>query len=320
MRAIVYDRYGGPEVLRVADVPLPSIGPNDILIRIAAVSLNRSDWEWLTGRPLYARLGGLSKPRRHILGSDIAGTVEAVGDRTTLFRPGDEVFGDIMSTMGGFAEHAAVPGHAIAIKPPELTFEEASTIPQAGVIALQAMRGRAQPGRRVLINGAGGGTGAFAIQLATMYGADVTAVDNTAKLDLMRSLGARHVIDYTREDFTKRGERYDLILDLVARRSPFAYMRALQRDGVCLLVGGSTGRLLQSASLGPLLRRITHKRVGVLVVKPNRADLEEIGALCASKRIRIVIDRVYTLPEVPDALQRLGEDRALGKLVVTVPT
>ena len=233
MKAIVYSRYGPPEALRLADVARPVPADDEVLIKIHAVSVNRSDWEGLIGEPLYARLGGLFRPSRPILGSDIAGRVEAVGNAHTQFRPGDAVFGDILARLGGFAEYVCARGNALALKPAGLTFAQAAALPQAAVIALQGIRdkGQIQPGHRVLINGAGGGAGAFALQLAKLAGAEVTGVDNAGKRDFMRGLGADHVIDYAREDYTAGGERYDFILDLVAYRSAFAYARALRPGG-----------------------------------------------------------------------------------------
>ena len=241
MRAVVYDRYGPPDVLRIENVPKPSPAAGQVLVRVAATSVNLSDWETLRGSPLYSRIGGLRSPARRTLGSDIAGWVEAVGPGVTRFRPGDEVYGDNLALKGGFAEYAIAPESALARKPAELTFAEASTIPQAGAIAWQGTDG-AGAGHRVLINGAGGGSGSFAIQLAKRLGAHVTGVDNAGKLDFMRSLGADEVIDYRSEDFTRGDEPYDLILDLVAHRSVFAYRRALAPGGRYRCVGGSVRR------------------------------------------------------------------------------
>src|SRR3954451_3189005 len=235
MRAVVYDRYAPPESLRVDDLPRPSPSTNQVLLRVFATSINLSDWECLHGAPLYARLGGLRQPARRTLGSDGAGRVESVGAGVTRLRVGDEVYGDNLQLKGGFAEYAVAPETALATKPPELTFAEASTIPQAATIALQGSAGVAA-GQRVLINRAGGGSGSFAIQLAKRAGAHVTGVDNAGKLDFMRSLGADAVIDYRSEDFTRR-EPYDLILDLVAHRSVFAYRRALVPGGRYRCVG-----------------------------------------------------------------------------------
>lgn len=223
MKAVVHYQYGPPDVLQIQEVPKPVPGEGEILVKVQAVSLNRSDWEGLIGRPLYARMGGLFKPGQHILGSDVSGRVEQAGRNHSQFQPGAEVFGEMGNYHGGFAEYVCTRGKDWALKPPGLTFEQAAAIPQAGVIALQGIRARGQvkPGQKVLINGAGGGAGSFAIQLAKLDGAEVTGVDNTEKLDFMRLLGADHVIDFTREDFTKTGQQYDLVLDLIAYRSPF---------------------------------------------------------------------------------------------------
>ena len=244
MRAVVYDRYGPPDVLRVEEVPTPSPGADQVLVEIASTSVNLTDWECLRGSPLYARIGGLRTPACRTLGSDIAGRVEAVGAGVTRFRPGDEVYGDNLGLKGGFAEYAVAPESALAHKHEGLTFSEASTIPQAGAIALQGTADAAL-GKRVLINGAGGGSGSFAIQLAKRAGAHVTGVDNAAKLDFMRSLGADEVIDYHREDFTRSAGPYDIILDLVGHRSVFACRRALARGGRYRWVGGSVPSLLR---------------------------------------------------------------------------
>src|SRR6266496_5136668 len=234
MKAVVYHEYGPPDVLRLEDVDLPTPTDDELLLKVHAISVNRSDWEGLVGKPLYARLGGLRKPSNKILGSDVSGRVEKVGKNNTEFQPGAEVFGEMEDYHGGFTEYICTRGKAWAHKPANLTFEEAAAIPQAGVIALQGMRG-IHPGQTVLINGAGGGAGSFAVQLASLYGAEVTGVDNTEKLDFMRSLGADHVIDYTRADFTKNGKQYDLILDVIAHHSVFAYKRALQANGGCFI-------------------------------------------------------------------------------------
>ena len=256
MKAVVYTAYGPPDVLQLKEVAKPTPKDDEVLIKVAAVSINRSDWEGLRGTPLYARIGGLLKPRHQILGSDIAGRVEMVGRKSSHFQPGDEVFGHILSYTGGFAEYVCTREKALAPKPASLTFEEAAAIPQAAVIALQGIRdkGQVQPGQTVLINGAGGGAGMFAVQLAKSYGAEVTGVDNTGKLDFLRSLGADHVIDYTQEDFTKNGKQYDLILDVVAYRSVFAYARALRPNGRYFMVGGSVATLFQIVLLGPWMR------------------------------------------------------------------
>lgn len=315
MKAVVYDRYGSPDALRVEDVPVPSPAAGQVRVRVAATSVNLSDWECLRGSPAYVRLGGLRVPARRTLGSDLAGVVDAVGSGVIGFRPGDEVYGDNLALMGGFAEFALAPESVLAHKPARLTFPEASTIPQAGAIALQGTE-RAVAGRRVLINGAGGGSGSFAVQLAKRLGAHVTGVDNSAKLDFMRSLGADDVIDYRRDDFTRTPHPYDLILDLVAHRSVFAYRRALAPGGTYRCVGGSVRALARVLTAGWVAGRLTGRSIGVLAVHEGPAHFEPLAALCVSGDVRIHIDRTFALDEVPAALAHVGEGRALGKVVV----
>ncbi|MEU4217377.1 NAD(P)-dependent alcohol dehydrogenase [Actinoplanes sp. NPDC026623] len=316
MRAVVYERYGQLDVLRIETIPTPSPGAGQVLVRIAATSVNLSDWETLRGSPLYARIGGLRTPARRTLGSDIAGWVEAVGPAVTRFQPGDEVYGDNLALKGGFAEYAIAAESALSRKPAALSFAEASAIPQAGVIAWQGTAGAAA-GQRVLINGAGGGSGSFAIQLAKRLGAHVTGVDNAGKLAFMRSVGADAVIDYRGEDFT-RGEPYDLILDLVAHRSVFAYRRALAPGGRYRCVGGSVGALLRVLTVGSPAGLVTRRRLGVLAVRQGPAHFEPVADLCLAGGLAIHIDRTFTLDEVPEALARVGEGNALGKVVVAV--
>ena len=315
MRAAVYDRYGSPDVLRIEDVPMPVPGAGQVLVKVAATSINLSDWECLVGSPMYARIGGLRSPARPTLGSDIAGWVEDVGEGVTRFKAGDEVYGDNIELKGGFAEFAVAPEKALAHKPEALSFAEASTIPQAGPIALQGTDGAAA-GRRVLINGGGGGSGSFAIQLAKRLGAHVTGVDNAGKLDFMRSLGADEAIDYRSEDFTRTGERYDLILDLVAHRSVFAYRRALATGGRYRCVGGPVRTLLRVLTVGTIAGRLTRRRIGVLAVRMGPTRFEPLADLCVAGDVRIHIDRTFSLDELPAALAYVGEGRALGKVVV----
>jgi NADPH:quinone reductase-like Zn-dependent oxidoreductase len=320
MKAIVYTKYGPPEVLQLKEVAKPTPRDDEVLIKVQAVSVNRSDWEGLRGKPLYARIGGLLKPRHQILGSDVAGRVEMAGRNIRRFRPGDEVFGDVLGRLGGFAEYVCARESALALKPASMTFEEAAAIPQSAVIALQGIRdkGQAQPGQKVLVNGAGGGAGTFAVQLAKLYGAEVTGVDNAGKLDFMRSLGADHVIDYTREDFTKNGKQYDLILDVVANRSVFACKRALGSNGSYFLAGGSVATIFQILLLGPWIRATTGKKIRVLAVNSNLQDLVYIAELCEAGKVVPVIDRRFPLSEVPEAIRYLGEGRTKGKVVITV--
>ena len=324
MRAVVRTRYGPPDVLRVADVETPVPRDRDVLVRVRAVSLNLSDWEVLRGTPFYARAGAPFRPRNHVLGSDVAGRVEAVGPGVTRFRPGDDVFADILSHMGrhmgGFAEYVCVPEAVLSRLPAGLSYEEAAALPQAGVIALQGIqvKGRVEPGQKVLINGAGGGSGSFAVQLAKLHGAEVTGVDNGEKLESMRALGADHVIDHTREDFTANGRTYDLILDLAAYRGPSAYARSLAPGGRYLLVGGAMSTLLRVLVLGPLTGRREGKRMRMLVVELGAEHVLPLVELCRAGTVKIVIDRRYPLEEVPEALRYLGEGHARGKVVVTV--
>jgi NADPH:quinone reductase-like Zn-dependent oxidoreductase len=315
VKAVVYDRYGSPEVLRVEDVAKPSPGSGQVRVKVAATSLNLSDWECLRGSPAYARFGGLRTPAHRTLGSDIAGVVDDVGKGVTRFRPGDEVYGDNLVLKGGFAEYALAPETVLAHKPAQLTFVQASTIPQAGAIALQGTE-KAVAGGRVLINGAGGGSGSFAIQLAKRLGAHVTGVDNATKQDFMRSVGADEVIDYRRDDFTRTTQLFDVILDLVAHRSVFAYRRALAPGGRYRCAGGSVRTLLRVLTVGSLAGRLTGRSIGVLVVKSGPAQFEPLADLCAAGEVSIHIDRTFTLDEVPAALTHVGEGHALGKVVV----
>jgi NADPH:quinone reductase-like Zn-dependent oxidoreductase len=303
-------------VLRIEEMPVPTPGAGQVLVEVAATSVNLSDWEGLVGSPFYARLGGLRAPRRRILGSDIAGRVTGVGEGATRFRPGDEVYGDNLALLGGFAEYAVAAESALALKPAGLTFAQASALPQAGAIALQGTVGAA-PGRRVLINGGGGGSGSFAIQQAKRLGAHVTGVDNAHKLDFMRSLGADAVLDYRRDDFTRQGS-YDLVLDLVAHRSVFAYRRALARGGRYRCAGGSVRALLRVLTVGVVAARVTGRRMGVLVVRQGPDSFTQLADLCVAGDIGIHVDRTFGLDDVAEALAHVGEGRALGKVVVEI--
>ena len=314
MKAVVYDRYGPPDQLRVEEIPVPSPGPDQVLVEVAATSINLSDWECLRGTPVYARIGGLRSPKRPTLGSDIAGRVAAVGDTVTRFRVGDEVYGDNLLLKGGFAECTVAPESALAHKPEELTFAAAATIPQAGAIALQGTAG-ISAGQRVLINGAGGGSGSFAIQLATRAGAHVTGLDNAGKLGFMRSLGADEVGDFARHDFSDFPP-FDRILDLVATRSPFACRRALAPGGRYRCVSGAVRTLLPIVTIGALVGRATRRRVGMLAVTQGPAHFEPLAELCRSGDVQIHIDRTFALDEVPQALAYVGAGRSLGKVVV----
>jgi len=317
MRAVTYDRYGGVDQLRVTEVAVPAPGPSEVLVAIAATGINLSDWEGLRGRPAYARLaGGLLTPRRRILGSDIAGTVVGVGEKVERFGAGDEVYGDNLALMGGFAEYAVAPESALAHKPAGLSFAEASAVPQPGAIAACAVA-LAAPGQRVLINGAGGGSGVFAIQLAKSTGLHVTAVDNAGKLDFLRDLGADEVIDYRTQDFTRTG-KYDLVIDLVAHRSVFAYRRALAPGGRYAMVGGTMRALLRVLTVGRVVGALTGTKLGLLIVRQGPDHFAPVADRILSGEIAVHIDSSHPLAEVPAALERHGTGRALGKVVIAV--
>jgi NADPH:quinone reductase-like Zn-dependent oxidoreductase len=320
MKAIVYSRYGTPDNLQLTNVDTPVPRKDEVLVKVRAVSLNASDWEGLRGKPLYSRINGPFRPRHHILGSDIAGSVEATGPGVTRFHPGDDVFADILSYMGGFAEYVCVPQSVLEPVPDGMSYEDAAALPQAGAIALQGIqeKGKIQSSQHVLINGAGGGSGMYAIQLAKLHGAEVTGVDNTEKLEFMRSLGADHVIDYTREDFTRNGRTYDLVLDVAGYRPVAAYNRALAPGGRYLFVGGSMATLLKVLLIGPLTGRGVGKKIRVLAVRLGARHLAPIVELCQQGKIATIIDRRYPLSEVPEALRYLGEGHAKGKVIITV--
>ena len=323
MKAIVFTQYGSPDSLDLKEIPKPAPKEGELLIRVHASSINSWDWEFLNGTPFVNRLMfGLLKPKpeKQILGADIAGTVEAVGKHATRFEPGDEVFGDLWSNWGGFAEYACAHETALEPKPANSTFEEAAAVPQAGVLALQGFRraGQMHSGQKVLINGAGGGVGTFAIQLAKLSGAEVTGVDASHKLDVVRSVGADHVIDYTIEDFTKTGERYDLIIDCQGFRSMFDNRRALRPGGTYGMIGGSMSRVYQLWFLS-LIASLTHenRKLRLVAEGPNKglADLKE---LIEAGKLVSIIDRTYQLSEVSEALRYFGQGLHKGKIVITV--
>jgi len=317
VRAVVYDRYGTPEELRIEELPIPHAAAGEVVVRVAATSVNLTDWEGLCGSPLYSRIGGLRHPARRVLGSDIAGWVEAVGAGVTRFRPGDAVYGDNLGPKGGFAEFAVAPESALAGKPEGLSFAEASTLPQAGAIALQGVTD-VGPGQRVLINGGGGGSGSFAIQLARRAGAHVTGVDNAGKLDFMRSLGADEVIDHRSEDFTSGHEPYDLVVDLVAHASVLDTRRALARGGRYRCVGGPVPRLLRVVTVGWVAGRLTGRRMGILPVHEGPEHFGPLADLCLAGEVRICVDRTVGLEDVPEALADVGAGRVRGKVVIEV--
>ena len=322
MKAVVFRRYGSPDVLEFTEVDKPTPADDEVLIRVHAVSLNDWDYGALDGTSFVNRLMfGLRrpKPEKQILGSDVAGRVEVVGKSVRRFRAGDEVFGDLSGTWGGFAEYVCARESALALKSPAMSFEQAAAIPQAAMLALEGLRAMEpiRAGQTLLINGAGGGVGTFLIQMARLHGLEVTGVDTAEKLEMLRSVGAKHVIDYTREDFTRSGRRYDRILDVKTKRSMLDLSRALAPEGMYVTVGGSIPRLLQSLLLRPWISITTKTRMRVVVLKPNQ-DLEYLKELFEAGNVVPVIDGPYRLSEVPDAFRRFGEGRHLGKVVISL--
>lgn len=323
MRAVVYTKYGSPAVLHLQEIEKPIPSKNEVLVKIYAASVNSWDWDMLQGKPWVVRvIGGLFTPRHKILGADIAGKVEAVGNDVKAFKPGDEVFGDIAgSGFGGFADYVAVPEKLLAKKSPAMSFEQAASLPQAGLLALQGLRykGTIRPGDEVLINGAGGGVGTIGLQYAKLLGAVVTCVDKAEKFDLLRSLGADHCIDYTKEDYTRNGKKYDRILDVIAHRSLGDYKRALKPGGVFAMIGGSMGGLLlQFIFLAPLVSLFSHKKIGLMGYRPHRKDLEYLNQLFEEGHLKTVIDKSYPLQEVAAAFQYFCEGNFKGKLIIDI--
>lgn len=322
MRAIVYTKYGSPDVLELMEVEKPTPKDGEVLVKVHAASANAYDWHMLRADPFLVRLmgGGLLKPKNTRLGADIAGRVEAVGRNVKQFQPGDEVFGDLSACgNGGFAEYVSVPENALASKLARMTFEEAAAVPMAAVTALQGLRdnGQIQPGQKVLINGASGGVGTFAVQIAKAFGAEVTGVCSTRNLDMARSIGATQVIDYTREDFTQSGQRYDLILAVNGYHPISAYKRALSPEGIYVMAGGSNAQIFQALLLGRWMSGTAGKTMGALAAKPNQNDLVFMRELLETGKVVPVIDRRYPLSEVPEAIRYLEEGHAKGKVVIT---
>ncbi len=319
MKAIVYTKYGSPDVLQLKEVEKPTPRDNEVLVKVHAASVNSWDWDLLRGTPFVNRLAfGILKPKI-ILGCDIAGRVEAVGNNVKQFQPGDEVFGDLSRCgWGGFAEYVCARENALAPKPACLTFEQAAAVPQAGLLALQALRdkGQIQPGQRVLMNGAGGGVGSFAIPMAKSFGAEVTGVDSTNKMDFVCSLGADHVIDYTQEDFTNNGQSYNLIIDVAGYRSIFDYKRALSAGGRYVMVGGSDTLFWQLMFLGPWISMTSGKKMGLLLHKANKG-IDFMIELFEAGKVVPVIDRLYPLSKVAEALRYFGEGSIQGKIIIT---
>ncbi|MED2974537.1 NAD(P)-dependent alcohol dehydrogenase [Fictibacillus sp. B-59209] len=322
MKAIVYHKYGPPDVLELTEVEKPIPEDNQVLVKIHAASVNYGNLVLLKGEPLLARFAfGLLKPKYSIPGGDIAGRVEAVGKDVKQFQPGDEVFGDLSRCgWGGFAEYVSVPENTLALKPANLSFEEAAAVPMAAVTALQALRdkGKIQPGQKILINGASGGVGTFAVQIAKSFGAEVTAVCSTRNLTIVRSIGADHAIDYTKEDFTRKAESYDLILAANGYQPISAYKRLLSPNGNYVMVGGSGAQMFQAMAFGPWISMAGSKKMGNILQRQNQKDLVFMKELLESGKVKPVIDRSYKLSEVPEAFRYFAEGHSQGKVVITM--
>jgi NADPH:quinone reductase-like Zn-dependent oxidoreductase len=319
LKAIVYTKYGGPEVLQVKEVEKPYPKDDEVLVKVYAVSINDWDIGLLKGDVINRLIYGLFKPKKKILGSDVAGRIEAVGKNVKQFQAGDEVYGDLSGKWGGFAEYVCASDRALALKPANMSFIEAAAIPQAAMLAVQGLidKGKIQPGQKLLINGAGGGVGTFAVQIAKLYGVEVTGVDSSEKLDMLRSIGFDYVIDYNREDFTKNGQRYDLILDVKTNRSIFDYVRALSPNGIYVTIGGSLMRIFQALCLGPWISMGRKKRIRIVALKPNK-DLVYINELFEAGKIKPVIDGPYKLDEGPEAFRLFDQANHKGKVVIVI--
>ena len=323
MKAIVYEKYGPPDVLQLKDVEKPTPKDDEVLVKVQAASLNAGDWHALRGTPFLQRLeSGFPKPKNLILGADGSGRIEAIGKSVAKFQPGDEIYGDLYwCGFGAFAEYVCIPEKSLALKPTNISFEEAAAVPQAAFTALHALRdqGQVQLGQKVLINGASGGVGTFAVQIAKAFGAEVTGVCSSQNLELVCSIGADHVIDYTQEDFTKNGQQYDLIVDIVANHSLSDLKRSLNPNGICVVVGFSTlVHMLKVTILGPWMSRIGSKKIGMLMPKEDETDLTFMKELLETGKIIPVIDKYYTFSELPEAIRYLEEGHARGKVVITV--
>lgn len=321
MQAIVYHNYGSPDMLNMEAVQKPIPKEGEILVKVVAASTAAGDWHLLRAKPFLARFAfGLLRPKYKILGADVAGRVEAVGRNATQFQPGDEVFGDLsLYGFGAFAEYVTASENAFARKPTNLTFEEAAAVPVSAVTALLGLReGKIQAGQKVLINGASGGVGTFAVQIAKAFGAEVTAVCSTSKVELVRSLGADHVIDYTKEDFSKNGQQYDLIIAANGYRPLSAYQRALTPQGIYVMTGGSTGQMFEAMLLGAWRSKQGGQKMGNILVKPSQKDLIVVKELIEAGKVTPVIDRRYPLSGVPDAIRYVEAGHAKGKVVITV--
>lgn len=322
MKAMIYTQYGSPDQLRLADVPKPTPKANEVLVKIHATSINSADVRLMHGKPFMIRLAGYGvfKPKYQILGSDIAGQVEQVGHEVTAFQPGDRVYGDLSNVgLGGFAEYVAVQASALAPIPQDLTFEEAAALPMAGITALQAIqKAQLQAGERVAINGATGGVGTFAVQIARAFGADVTAIASTTKLAMLLELGATTVIDYAREDFTTHAGRYDVILGINGYHPLRHYARALKPNGRYVMVGGTDAQIFEALLLSPFTPKPDGKRLISFTSKSTSEALQTLSALVESGKVKPIIERCYPLTDLADALRLLEAGHARGKVIITL--
>ena len=323
MKAVVYTQYGTPDELTFTEVEKPAHKDNEVLIKIYAASINSWDWDSLTGKTFLVRLiSGLFKPKNKILGADVAGVVESVGKNVKDFQSGDEVFGDIAGAgFGGFAEYVAVPEKLLVKKSPMMSFEQAAALPQAGLLAIQGLRYKKplQQGQHLLINGAGGGVGTLALQYAKSIGAEVTCVDKEEKFDMLRSLGADHLMEYRKQDYTRTNDQYDYILDVIAHRSVADYKRALKPDGVFAMIGGSMGGLLlRLMTIQPLISKFQSKQLGIMGYRVNKNDLNELSRLFEEGKVIPVIDKCFPLHETGNAFRYFEKGNFKGKIIITM--
>jgi NADPH:quinone reductase-like Zn-dependent oxidoreductase len=321
LKALIYTKYGGPEMLEYKEVAKPLPAENEVLIKVFAVSINDWDWGLLQGDFINRIMYGYRKPKIQILGSDISGRIESIGKNVSRFRPGDEVFGDLSGRWGGFAEYVCANENAVRLKSSKMSFEEAAAIPQAAMLAVQGLidKGAMERGQKLLINGAGGGVGTFGLQIAKLYGLEVTVVDSAPKLQMLRLLGADHLIDYRQTDFTKNANRYDIILDAKTNRSPFSYLRALTPGGRYITVGGSGPRLLQLLLFKPWISIFHKNKISIVMLKVNK-DLEFMNSVFDAGKVKPVIDGHYRLADIPEAFRHFSKAEHQGKIVITVAT
>lgn len=323
MNAIYYDQYGPPDVLQMREIERPVPSDDEVLIRVYAASINSWDWDMIRGKPAFVRMWGLFKPKHKIPGSDIAGRIESVGRRAKKFKPGDDVYGDIVEHgWGGFAEYACAKENQLVLKPASMSYEQAAAIPQAGLLALQGIRdcGKLQKGQHILLNGAGGGVGTLGLQIAKMLGGEVTVVDSADKLEMLKSLGAHHVIDYHKEDYTNIGQAYDIIVDVVANRPLSSYKRALAPGGIFVMIGGSTLTILKMMVMSPIIskgNRPGDKRLTIMGYKPNQG-LDDMSTYFQQGKVIPVIDKVFPLAETREAFKYFASGTFKGKVVLKI--